>query len=679
MGTPDYIAPEQARDAHTADIRADIYSLGCTLYHLLAGKAPYPDGTAVDKVMAHMERPPKPLTELTSNVPPELARVVERMMAKDPAKRYQTPAEIAEALQPFVARASIKPRQVIRRWLAAACVFVIAAVLVAGVIIYVQTDEGTFVINTTSHEVGVKINEKGGIKIRDDASGREYLLKAGRHGVRPGTYRIDVTELPEGIELEGVDTFKVKRHGEAIATVKLQAKGEPSVGKTDRDLIQGDWKAVHVETEGGPSIPDEILKGQNISLSVTGNNVSWQLDPNNPNAQLQYKGVVHLDPTKQPKTVDFFYLGKDARALLGIYRLENDKLTICWSVGANKPDDRPTEFSTKGKNCTLIVWQRVRDAGRYQTAQALPAKEEKRRLINSFGVGFKPITRDGVSEDDDAWKIDATRERVVRLYEVKPPVEECIIYLRAKIKSSNLQGRAYLDMWARMPYGGEYFSKGLTSAVGETTDWKSVEIPFVLRKDERPDLFKLGVEIAPDATRERVELPETVWIKDIELWQAPLPAEMKRRSRVEPALGFKPGTAKSFSHRDMPAPKERVKEAGKGWAMSTDPALGTAKVTLFDVTDFNSDACLVTYRATMASDLVGKAYLEMECDFAGKRAYSKGLAMPVRGRSEWASYETSFRLEKGQRPDRIRLNVVIEGKGPVWIKDIELLRGPLPQ
>ena len=57
MGTPDYIAPEQARDAHSADIRADIYSLGCTLYHLLAGKPPFPNGTDFDKVLAHLDLP----------------------------------------------------------------------------------------------------------------------------------------------------------------------------------------------------------------------------------------------------------------------------------------------------------------------------------------------------------------------------------------------------------------------------------------------------------------------------------------------------------------------------------------------------------------------------------------------------------------------------------------------
>ena len=101
MGTPDYIAPEQSRDSHAADIRADIYSLGCTLYELLAGQTPFPGGTGLEKLKAHIERMPKPLTEIRRSVPAKLASVVERMMAKDPNQRYQTPAAVAEALASF--------------------------------------------------------------------------------------------------------------------------------------------------------------------------------------------------------------------------------------------------------------------------------------------------------------------------------------------------------------------------------------------------------------------------------------------------------------------------------------------------------------------------------------------------------------------------------------------------
>jgi uncharacterized protein (TIGR03067 family) len=220
LGTPDYIAPEQARDAHTADIRADIYSLGCTLYDLLAGHAPFPAGTAVDKVMAHLERSPKPLSAVRPDVPPALARVVERMLAKDPAQRYQTPAEVADALAPFAA-APIQPRRLWRTLVAAASLA--AAVLLAGALVYVQTDHGEFEIRTEAERVAVMVNEKG-VRIRDQSNGREYLLRAGAQDVRTGNYDLVVSELPDGLEIEGGKTFTIKRGGKAIATARLRAK-----------------------------------------------------------------------------------------------------------------------------------------------------------------------------------------------------------------------------------------------------------------------------------------------------------------------------------------------------------------------------------------------------------------------------------------------------------------------
>ncbi|HEV3448688.1 MAG TPA: protein kinase, partial [Gemmataceae bacterium] len=102
MGTPDYMAPEQAADARQADIRADIYSLGCTLYDLLTGQPPFPEGTIIQKVMAHHERLPRPLADFRADVPRELAAVLARMMAKNPAERYQTPIEVVRALAVFV-------------------------------------------------------------------------------------------------------------------------------------------------------------------------------------------------------------------------------------------------------------------------------------------------------------------------------------------------------------------------------------------------------------------------------------------------------------------------------------------------------------------------------------------------------------------------------------------------
>jgi len=98
LGTPDYIAPEQARDARSADIRADIYSLGCTLRYLLTGQPPFSADSVVDKLKAHMEQAPPPLGEHRYDVPGELAAIVERLMAKDSDARFQTQADVAAAL-----------------------------------------------------------------------------------------------------------------------------------------------------------------------------------------------------------------------------------------------------------------------------------------------------------------------------------------------------------------------------------------------------------------------------------------------------------------------------------------------------------------------------------------------------------------------------------------------------
>jgi hypothetical protein len=108
MGTPDYMAPEQILDAANADIRADVYSLGCTLYCLLAGNPPFQAKSLDDLLEAHHSVEATPLNRVRADVPAELAAVVARMMAKDPARRYQKPVEVAQALAPFMA-ARLKP------------------------------------------------------------------------------------------------------------------------------------------------------------------------------------------------------------------------------------------------------------------------------------------------------------------------------------------------------------------------------------------------------------------------------------------------------------------------------------------------------------------------------------------------------------------------------------------
>jgi serine/threonine-protein kinase len=101
VGTPDYMAPEQAKNSSTVDHRADLYSLGCTLYFLLAGRAPFPDGTAVEKLLRHQLDAPPPVQDLRPEVPDVLATVVARLMAKAPGDRFPSAAAAAAALAPL--------------------------------------------------------------------------------------------------------------------------------------------------------------------------------------------------------------------------------------------------------------------------------------------------------------------------------------------------------------------------------------------------------------------------------------------------------------------------------------------------------------------------------------------------------------------------------------------------
>lgn len=106
MGTPDYIAPEQAGDTSSADIRADIYSLGCVLYELLTGEVPFTGRNVMEKLMARGLRPAPLASNLRREISPDLDEIIATMLARNPNKRFQTPAEVAEAIEPFAWQAS---------------------------------------------------------------------------------------------------------------------------------------------------------------------------------------------------------------------------------------------------------------------------------------------------------------------------------------------------------------------------------------------------------------------------------------------------------------------------------------------------------------------------------------------------------------------------------------------
>jgi serine/threonine protein kinase/ankyrin repeat protein/formylglycine-generating enzyme required for sulfatase activity len=229
MGTPDFISPEQAEDARKADIRSDIYSLGATLYFLLSGRMPFVEGSVTHKLKSHASVEPDSLESLRDDVPAELVAIVSRMMAKDPSDRFQTPAEVVEALQtlgketePTKSRKPVHEVQPRRRrigWLpliAIATSFL--AMIFAGVVYYIETNHGIVRVEVVDDSLAVEIS---GQTITVGNGNREPLE------IHAGDCVLKVRRGDFQFETEG---FQVRR-GEKVAFKVEMLDGEIVVRK----------------------------------------------------------------------------------------------------------------------------------------------------------------------------------------------------------------------------------------------------------------------------------------------------------------------------------------------------------------------------------------------------------------------------------------------------------------
>ncbi len=119
LGTFDYISPEQARDPRDVDVRSDLYSLGCTMFHMLTGRPPFPGGTVLQKLIQHREESPVDVRTLNPDVPAELAAVIARLMAKERERRFQGPEQLARELLTLAAALGLeRPPVAAESWMA---------------------------------------------------------------------------------------------------------------------------------------------------------------------------------------------------------------------------------------------------------------------------------------------------------------------------------------------------------------------------------------------------------------------------------------------------------------------------------------------------------------------------------------------------------------------------------
>jgi serine/threonine protein kinase len=248
LGTPAYLAPEQWLNAHTVDIRADLYGLGCTLYHLLAGRPPFEGQDTLLQRHAHLLERPTPIRELRPDVPLALADLVERLLAKDPAQRPALPSELAQALEPHAAGSSLRHlpqasgkgsggavagaatpglqhaaglkrrHSFWKRHRLAVAVVLLAITLFAAAVLAIATDRGTLVIQTNEPDVAVLVKQDGKtVQIVDQKSGKEITL-------RSGAYELALSGGKAGLKLSA-DRFVLTRGDREVVKVYLEPPG----------------------------------------------------------------------------------------------------------------------------------------------------------------------------------------------------------------------------------------------------------------------------------------------------------------------------------------------------------------------------------------------------------------------------------------------------------------------
>lgn len=254
MGTFDYMAPEQAVSAKHADHRADIYSLGCTLFYLMIGRPIYAGDSLVSKLFAHRDQPAPHLREFIPGLPAELDALYQRMVAKDVAARPQSMREVVSQLEKFeqrllpslradlaqleetVDRAPLALRQpaapqpaprrrAVRSWPALAGTALLVLGLLAGVILQLPTPDGTLVVEADQPGTVIEVLDPQG-KVEVRRAGGSGVIKI---EVDPGKHRLKVSkdgfqffakdfELPAG----GMETIKAKLIPAPIATLLPQ-------------------------------------------------------------------------------------------------------------------------------------------------------------------------------------------------------------------------------------------------------------------------------------------------------------------------------------------------------------------------------------------------------------------------------------------------------------------------
>jgi hypothetical protein len=270
MGTIDYMAPEQALSAKHADGRADIYSLGCTLYYLLAGRAMYDGDTQVARVVAHREQPIPKLSEIQPKIPAPLESVFRKMVAKKPADRYQSMGDVIEDLARCAAalgmavdtkKSSSATRRVtpdersggIGRRLVAGILAALALAICAWAIYRWQTGDGTLVADVDPPDGAVEVLDNTiGVETTD---GPSTTPNVGPNAILPATGSADPGQSAD----RGVATWVLSLGGSVEALEIGKAGSRPQLVADAARLPAGQFVVQSIDLRRCQSLADADL------------------------------------------------------------------------------------------------------------------------------------------------------------------------------------------------------------------------------------------------------------------------------------------------------------------------------------------------------------------------------------------------------------------------------------
>ncbi|MCG8653610.1 MAG: serine/threonine protein kinase, partial [Pirellulales bacterium] len=390
MGTPDFISPEQATDARKADVRSDIYSLGTTLYFLLAGRPPFADGNVLHKLKSHAHADPESLQTLREDIPADLAAVVSKMIAKDPDDRFQTPADVAKALEPFATSATasehsqtpspqLRPSSNRSRFgKAVAAATLLIATIIAAVVFYLQTNNGAVRIEVADPSLqvivdGQTITMKNGAKTLTIRAGQQVLIV--RQGGSDFAFETNRFQIRRNDKI----AFKVERlAGEVVVTKngqRFDVKPLPGVAAdvnsgelTPSDTVPAEIAALLAETGLNETQAAEFKETLYTVLSQAASipNTQWErfaTDPSGSMAGIEGAPLslilLQLNPVRA---------AQENPAALNDFR--------CIAAGLPRPSDLARAMSPSSPHGYVSMIQP-------EYIQRTPIKHEDRRLRGS--------------------------------------------------------------------------------------------------------------------------------------------------------------------------------------------------------------------------------------------------------------------------------------------------------